>query len=61
MAMILEYTGQNTKALEKWRLLMSEEGAKKTVQILRKKEIIQKDTIFKYLKWVLDKFPEIGM
>ena len=40
MAMILEHTGQNTKALEKWKQLMSEEGARKTVQILRKKDIV---------------------
>lgn len=61
MAMILEHTGHFTKALEKWRQLKTEEGAKKTVSILRKKQIVKKDTIFEYLKWVLEKFPDIGL
>mmetsp|Transcript_16316 Transcript_16316/g.27575 ORF Transcript_16316/g.27575 Transcript_16316/m.27575 type:complete len:442 (-) Transcript_16316:888-2213(-) len=61
MALILEHTGKITKALDKWMQLQSEEGCKKTVSILRQSSITSQDTIFKYLKWVLVKMPEVGL
>lgn len=61
MALILENLGKLEKALKKWEELKTEEGCAKTVQILRSKEITNKETIFTYLKWVLDKKPEVGL
>lgn len=61
MALLLEQTGQNTKALDKWMQLKSEEGCSKTVSILKKSSISSNETIFKYLKWVLVKNPEKGL
>jgi hypothetical protein len=49
MALIYEHTGQNTKALDKWMQLKTDEGCLKTVSILRKSSIVSKDVIFKYL------------
>jgi hypothetical protein len=61
MALLLEQTGQNTKALDRWMQLQSEEGCSKTVSILRKSSITSNETIFKYLKWVLIKNPLKGL
>jgi hypothetical protein len=61
MALILENTGEYSKALEKWQQLKTEEGCYKTVQILRKSQIIDDKVVFKYLEWVLVKMPDIGL
>jgi len=61
MALILENTGEYSKALEKWQQLKTEEGCYKTVQILRKSQIIDDKIVFKYLEWVLIKMPEVGL
>mmetsp|Transcript_16010 Transcript_16010/g.24831 ORF Transcript_16010/g.24831 Transcript_16010/m.24831 type:complete len:93 (-) Transcript_16010:1081-1359(-) len=61
MALLLEHTGNNVKALEKWEQLKTEDGCRKTVQILRKSQITSTDTIFKFIKWVLEMKPEIGL
>jgi len=61
MALILEYTNDNVRALDKWMQLKTEEGCHKTVNILRKSSITKKEIIFKYVGWVLEKMPEIGL
>lgn len=61
MALILEYTGQNTDALKKWRELKTDEGCIRTVKILGKSSIASKETIFEYLEWVLEKNPRLGL
>lgn len=61
MALILEHTGDNKGALDKWKQLRTDEGCLKTVSILRKSSINNKTTIFEYLEWVLEKKPEIGL
>jgi hypothetical protein len=42
-------------------MLKTEEGCVKTVNILRKKAIKSKDLVWKYLEWVLEKNPEVGL
>ena len=61
MALILEHTGDNNRALEKWMQLRTDEGCQKTVSILKKSSIMSKDIIFTYLGWVLEKKPEVGL
>ena len=61
MALILEYLGKNREALEMWQQLKTEEGCHKTVSILRKKTITDRELILKYSEWVLVKNPEIGL
>ena len=61
MALILEYTNDYKRALERWMQLKTEEGCQRTVNILRKKSIASKDIIFKYIGWVLEMMPEVGL
>jgi len=61
MALILENIGKLEKALQYWQQLKTEEGCMKTVAILRNKDITNKETIFTYLEWVLEKKPEVGL
>ena len=62
MALIYEHTNEKyIEALEKWRQLNSEQACHKTVSILRKPQITKKETVFEYIKWVLEKKPEIGL
>ena len=61
MALILEYTNDNKRALERWMQLKTEEGCNRTVNILRKSSISSKEMIFKYIGWVLEMMPEVGL
>jgi hypothetical protein len=61
MALILEYTNDNKRALERWMQLKTEEGCHRTVNILRKSSITSKEIIFKYIGWVLEMMPEVGL
>lgn len=61
MALIFENCGKLEKALSFWQELKTEEGCMKTVGILRKKEITSKDLVWKYMPWVLETKPEVGL
>lgn len=60
-ALIKEFQGNYKEALDHWKQLKTEEGCKRTVAILKKPQITNKDMIFEYLEWVLEKSPEVGL
>ena len=61
MALILEHTGANEGALDRWEQLKTEEGCRRTVGILKKSSIKSEKMIFKYIGWVLEMKPEVGL
>lgn len=64
IALIYEHSKHDEKyieALDKWRQLGSDQACLRTVNILRKPIVQKKSTIFEYIKWVLQKKPDIGL
>ena len=59
MALIFENLGKLERALDYWKILKSDEGCQKTVSILKK--ITNKQLIFDFLEWVLQKNPKVGL
>ena len=57
MALLFEYSEQYEKALQKWEVIRTKEGANRTVKILKQAGL--KDWVKTYGHWVLQQDPEM--